>query len=280
MAQDNLDPANPGNLDPNGTDAETAVADWHSALPDEVRNHPSVGKFKTPADVVKSYIELEKFVGKDKIPLPGKDAKPEDWDVVWSRLGRPESPDKYQLPKLEGLPANFPQIPPEKMSEFLGIAHKAGLLPNQVSEVYSWFMKDTVNAMGHAEAARAEGMVKAEAALRKEWGKAYDQNVGTARKVLQTYGSDEIFQLMDSGLGNDPRVIKLFAEIGKRMSEDKLIGDHAQLTKSPDEANREIAKIMANGKHPYFDLMHPEHDFAVAQVKELFEQAHPEEPKE
>jgi len=26
--------------------------------------------------------------------------------------------------------------------------------------------------------------------------------------------------------------------------------------------------------------MHPEHDFAVAQVKELFEQAHPEEPKE
>jgi hypothetical protein len=274
--QDNLDPQ----MDNQDPQDNTAVADWHSALPEDIRNHPAATKFKTPADVVKSYIELEKFVGKDKIPLPGKDAKPEDWDVVWSRLGRPESPDKYTLPKLDNMPANFPQVAPEKMKEFLGVAHKAGLLPSQVSEVYSWFMKDTVNAIGQAESARAEGMVKAEAALRHEWGKAYDQNVGTARKVLQTYGSDEIFQLMDSGLGNDPRVIKLFAEIGKRMSEDKLIGDHAQLTKSPDEANREIAKILSQPKHAYFDLMNPEHDFAVAQMKELFEQAHPEEPKQ
>jgi hypothetical protein len=37
------------------------------------------------------------MIGSDKIPVPNKYATDEDWQAVYSKLGRPESPDAYEF---------------------------------------------------------------------------------------------------------------------------------------------------------------------------------------
>lgn len=66
--------------------------------------------------------------------------------------------------------------------------------------------------------AQEEGFKK----LKGEWGDEYetrlDEARGTYEGVMQIYGKDnpEFKELMESSLGNEPSVVKLFAEIAKQ----------------------------------------------------------------
>jgi hypothetical protein len=104
-------------------------------------------------------------------------------------------------------------------------------------------------------------MEQGEIALKAEWGRAYDQNIGFARKAFKEYGGNALAAKMEaSGLGNDPDVLKAFANIAKTTMADKdLAGPSGgtQMALTPEEARSEASTIMA---HPaYTDRRHPEH---------------------
>ena len=59
---------------------------------------------------------------------------------------------------------------------------------------------------------------QSEAALRQEWGLAYDQKVQAAAKVAQEFAGESVFnlQLADgSALGNNPEFVKAFAKVAE-----------------------------------------------------------------
>ena len=121
-------------------------------------------------------------------------------------------------------------------------------------------------------------MEQGEAALRQEWGRAYEQNLGFARKAFAEYGGDELAAKMEaSRMGNDPDVLRAFANIAKTTMADKdLAGPSSasQMALTPEEARSEAATLMA---HPaYTDKRHPEHTAIVKKVQSLFNQAHPD----
>jgi ABC-type branched-subunit amino acid transport system substrate-binding protein len=78
-----------------------------------------------------------------------------------------------------------------------------------------------------------------------------------------------------SGLGNDPDVLKAFANIAKTTMADKdLAGPSSgtQMALTPEEARAEASTIMS---HPaYTDKRHPEHNSMVKKVQALFNQAY------
>ena len=78
-----------------------------------------------------------------------------------------------------------------------------------------------------------------------------------------------------SGLGNDPDVLKAFANIARTTMADKdLAGPSGgtQMALTPEEARSEASTIMA---HPaYTDRRHPEHAAMVRKVQGLFNQAY------
>ena len=121
-------------------------------------------------------------------------------------------------------------------------------------------------------------MEQGEIALKAEWGRAYDQNIGFAHKAFKEYGGEQLAAKMEaSGLGNDPDVLKAFANIAKTTMADKdLAGTSGgtQMTLTPEEARSEAATIM--GHAAYTDKRHPEHTAIVKKVQGLFNQAHPE----
>ena len=256
--------------------AAAPILDWRANLDPAVKDHPSLQKFKTPADLAKSYIEAERFLGREKIPLPPKDAKPEDWDMVFNSLGRPSDPNAYKVPEVK-YPEGMQPASEDQLKEFKSFAHKIGLLPKQVEALFQWNHDRNVGYMDGMTKATTQSRQDAETGLRKEWGKAYDANLGLIKGLLGKFGDDGMSQLIESGLGNDPRFIKFAYQVAKNFGEDGqfLGGQAASLTLTPEEALAEISKIRNDKVHPYNAPSNPEHKKAVEYMAALYEMAYP-----
>src|SRR5512146_2906540 len=158
-------------MDPETTTTTTTEppSDWFEALPPEMKVDKTVltYKGKPVSDVVKSLVDLNRLNG-SAIHLPKADATPEEqqrfYNDIYTKLGRPESPEKYehQRPKLpDGTPWDDAG---EK--EFLATAHKAGLSKTQVQTVLDWYGGRLTAGM-QAQGAQIE---ETERLLKKEWG--------------------------------------------------------------------------------------------------------------
>tara|TARA_R110000796_G_scaffold61214_1_gene141791 strand:- start:268 stop:1107 length:840 start_codon:yes stop_codon:yes gene_type:complete len=263
----------PDVTDTNST-TESESADWRSSLPEEIRDNPSFSKFKDVDSLAASYVNLQSHLGRDKITKPVTES---DWDDVYEFLGRPEGPEKYEVTLSDDLPeivAN--QFNDEALSSFKQEAHKLGLNSAQVSSLVSWQANNMVGQHKAMEDSMAQSIDTGETALREEWGRAYDQNLEFAKKAFNEYGGDELAAKMESsGMGNDPDVLKAFANIAKTTMADKdLAGtsNNAKMAMTPEEAKSEAAAIMG---HPaYTDKRHPEHVSIVKKVQDLFNQAY------
>ena len=258
------------------TETKTSGGDWRSALPEDIRDNPSFAKFNDVTSLASSYVNLQSHLGRDKIAKPVTDS---DWDDVYEFLGRPESADKYEIELPEGLPDEIAsQFNDEKLSSFKQEAHKLGLNAEQVKRLVAWHAGNMSNQHEAYKGIIDQSMEQGESALRQEWGRAYDQNLGFARKAFVEYGGDALAAKMESsGLGNDPDVLKAFANIAKTTMADKDLAGPSSGTRmalTPEEARSEASTIMS---HPaYTDKRHPEHNSMVKKVQGLFAQAHPE----
>lgn len=240
---------------------------WMDALPDEFKSDPSIQGFKSPADLVKSYIHAQKMVGADKVVVPGKHATDDDWKGVFKKLGLPESPDKYDF-KAEG-------ADPEFIKGFVEAAHKTGLLPKQVNEIYGW-MTDVQKKFQEKVSQDAEATVKVELGkLKEEWGgeSGYAKNMAVAKSALfNFFGKDTADWVDKTGLGNDPQFIKLMHKVGQAMSEDKIKGEGGvSFTDTQEQIHKQIEDHLKNSSGPYWDSSHPEHQKAVEHVRGLYE---------
>jgi hypothetical protein len=258
------------------TETKTSGGDWRSALPEDIRDNPSFAKFNDVTSLASSYVNLQSHLGRDKIAKPVTDS---DWDDVYEFLGRPESADKYEIELPEGLPDEIAsQFNDEKLSSFKQEAHKLGLNAEQVKRLVAWQAGNMSKQLESYKGIIDQSMEQGESALRQEWGRAYDQNLGFARKAFVEYGGDALAAKMESsGLGNDPDVLKAFANIAKTTMADKDLAGPSSGTRmalTPEEARSEASTIMS---HPaYTDKRHPEHNSMVKKVQGLFAQAHPE----
>lgn len=141
----------------------------------------------------------------------------EGWGSVWSKLGRPESADGYELPVPEGDSGEFAGAASSKMFE-LGVSKK------QAQGIAEWFNSHQAQAMEQFNQQREQQATENVAAIRKEWGGNYDANLATANKAISAYLPPEAIQaLAESGLGTNPHIVKAFHKIGQSLSEAKAI---------------------------------------------------------
>ena len=243
--------------------------DFKSLIPEDYKEEKSLQNFSNMNDFVKSYLHSQKLVGADKIPVPNKMATDDDWKVVYDRLGRPETPDgyKYDLPKET-------KLEEKTLKAFSEEAHKLGLLPKQAQGIINYYnslAEQTEQAATvNEEAARAE----AEVELRKEYGPAYDLKIAQARNLAtNTFGADFLrnTKLEDgSVLGNHPQVVRAFADLASKMSEDGIVQGEATSVMTVKEIDSEIDSLTQPGS-AYWDKTHINHRKAVNEVQRLYE---------
>lgn len=243
-------------------------ASWIDSLPAEYKENASIKGFKSVEDLAKSYIHAQSMIGADKIVVPGKSANEKDWEGVFAKLGRPESPDKYEFKASEKHDAEF-------LKSFKEVAHKSGLLPKQVENLYN-FYGEVEKKQQEMQQIQMQKVVEANIAeLKKEWPDSdYDKNLGIAKKAVDQFlGEEGKKWLNESGVGNDPQMIKFMHKLGVAMSEDRIKGEGGvSLNESREGAQSKLNEILGNPKHPYFDGTHPNHDVAVKEVNGYYAQ--------
>jgi len=244
-------------------------------IPEELRDHPSISPIKDVENLARSYVNAQRLIGTDKIPMPSNPTE-EDLDRIYDRLGRPETPQDY------GIAADGSIVTEEVAKEYSDIAHKLRLTPDQAQGVLEYY-RSTVEKTGAATVEMAEAAREATvSSLKQEWGRAFDQKVEAAAKVAQEFGNPEMFDITlqdGSKLGDNPEFIKAFAKIAdfrqSVTSEDTVAEMSQSNVMTPADAKAEIDAIMNDRNGPYWDRKNlVGRQQAVARVQELWGMVH------
>lgn len=243
---------------------------WTAVLPEDMRSNPSLAGFKSLPDLAKSLVNTKRMVGADKARFlfaPNENSSPEERADFYSKLGRPESPDKYAVE----MPKNLPQgmgVNEQMKEHFAKIAHESGLSNDQFKAMfdgYNQFQMQSFEQSQEQQVAKFEDGVKE---LQKEWRGDYDSNLKIANRAVQEFGLKDF--LDQKGLSNDTEMVKVMHKIGSMLLESK--GPEASNSSGASgSAQQQIDAIRADSKHPLHHRDMPGHDQAVALMQRLYE---------
>ena len=260
---------------PTQSETATETSRFIDSISEDIRNEPSLQNIQNVDQLAKSYVHAQRMVGADKIPLPNKHATEDDWSQFYSRLGRPDSPDGYELrytPPSEGYEAT-------NLPGFQEAAYQAGLNTDQAQQLLSWYNGLESAALETASAQTEIHRTSSEQDLRQDWGLAYDEKLAQANGVFKKFfGSDMAEIPLEDGslLGNNPQFIRALNNLASNFSEDSITADQTSSgAMTPQEAKSEIAKLQMPGT-AYWDKLNPNHQQAVEDVANLYKMAYPD----
>lgn len=232
--------------------APVPPTDWRAGLPEDLRAEKSLETFKGAdwAEVgpvlAKSFVETKRLVG-SAVKVPAADAPPEEWAAFYTAAGRPESPDKYAVKDQVFPPELGITVDPEGQKAFLGVAHAAGLTTAQVQKVLDWYGQYTIGQVDGQARQTGEARKTAEAALKQEWGSAYQRNTGLARATVSTlFGRDPELAAAVEDMGNNVAFVKGLVRIGEILHErGEIRGDEVSGGRTVSEIQADIDRIRA-----------------------------------
>lgn len=249
--------------------------DFLTMIPEDIREHPSFGPIKDVENLARSYVNAQRLIGSEKIPMPVNPTD-EDLDNIYNRLGRPEAPEGYEI-KADG---NV--ITEDVAQQYADIAHQLRLTPQQAQGVLEYYRSSVANSADQMQQMVADQANNTEAELRREWGNNYDSKIAAASNVAREFAGDDVLgmQLSDGTLvGNHPAFIKAFAAMADFKttvtSEDTINESASSHGLSPKQAQAEIDAIMGDQTHPYWDQKNPiAREAAVKRMSELMGMLH------
>ena len=218
--------------------------DFLSMIPEEIREHPSLSPIKDVGNLARSYVNAQRLIGADKLPLP---ANPTDADLdnIYGKLGRPETADGYEIA------ADGAIVTEDIAKSYSEMAHTLRLTPDQANGILEYYKGMASSASEMSIEAEAQQRNSTEMALRQEWGDEFDARIADAGKVAKQFGSADLLdmQLADgTKVGNHPDFIRAFANMAEfraSVTSEDTVSDAAQTSlQSRQSAQQEIDAIM------------------------------------
>lgn len=217
------------------------------------------------------YRNAEQLIGRDKIPVPLSDDDAEGWDRWYTATGRPDTPDEYEFER--------PSLPPEMSydedaEKYLRThAHQNGLNKKQTKAFYDGFVKMQIERQTayaqYQQQAKQEALVK----LQREHGPQFDNAMTSAKGIMSKYADPDFRTYLDeSGLGNDPRMLRVLAKIGKDVTGETRLQGRPLDNTGPADLDLAIANFDKQHEKALWDKSHPEHNLRLGERKRLFEQ--------
>ena len=134
----------------------------------------------------------------------------------------PVVPEKYDLKLPEGSLLSAEELGKiESFAKERGLPNKdAQALLDQQSKLLTSYAEGEKSKWG-TETAKWPDAVKADPEI---GGEAFQQNVELAKRVVTRFGSPTLIKgLSETGFGNHPELVRIFARIGAAMDDDKLV---------------------------------------------------------
>ena len=264
---------------PDGTPTDSVTSggdDWRAALPEELRDADALARFADVGALAREHVHLQSLIGRKGLIPPGNDATPEERAAFYTALGRPATPEDYDLADFappEGLPWSDAM-----QAAMLQQMHAAGLTDAQARALVAAYADMQGTEFRKASATREAAAGRALAGLEAEWGEHFDARLDLAGRAFRAAFGDDYddiagLPLADGGrVGDHPAFVRAFAALGERMAEPELVGA-AGGVRAP---SAEMARVNLRNleRDPAFraallDKAHPDHRAAVAKRSAL-----------
>jgi hypothetical protein len=135
-----------------------------------------------------------------------------------TKATEPVVPESYELKMPDGV-----QLDSAAAEEFTAIA-KELKLDQAAAQKLADIGAKMATRQAEAHAQLVETWTEQVKADKEIGGDNLDENLGIARKAIDTFGSPELKALLNStGMGNHPEVVKLAFKVGKAISEDRFV---------------------------------------------------------
>jgi hypothetical protein len=225
------------NLAADATTEVSDVSNWRDSLSDDFRDHKSLRNINSIDDMAKSFINAQSVIGRRF-----EDLSPEQLNEFYVKTGRPENAEGYNFELGD-------TADPDMVNWFKNAAFEAGL-----TEANAQKIMDSYNEKALAYQSEFNAVQELEAAesikeLKNDFGLAYDQKVESARRAVTEFGGQELKDVLDqTGLGNNPTIVKAFAQVGEYLSEDKLVKPEQKTSgvMTPEEAKLRINELRSD----------------------------------
>jgi hypothetical protein len=134
------------------------------------------------------------------------------------KAAEPQVPETYELKMPEGMTADK-----DAVDAFTAIA-KDHKLTNEQAQKFTDIAVAMRQRDVEAHAKQVADWLEQTKTDKEFGGDKLEENLGISRKAMDTFGSPELKQLLDSsGLGNHPAVVRAFFKAGKAISEDRFV---------------------------------------------------------
>jgi hypothetical protein len=240
--------------------AQQPAAPWYGDIPDvELKGWTETKAPKAALDALKGWRDSEKLLGVPKdqllrLPSPTADQKTRDEAMgnIWKALGRPDAPEGYQIPSIEG---------DEDSAKFTAamkpILHGIGLTQPQALQLktaWDGYIKSQVEEQDRVQAQQEQVDVQN---LHKEWpGEVFTQREEMARRAVQQFVNPmvgnpgeaaELLGQLEDAIGTS-KFLKLFSNIGEKLSEGRFIGGERPSTfgMTPAQAHNRIVEMRSD----------------------------------
>jgi len=280
------DPAPGGDPDPNpgdggnGPSPEEALygnikVSWPEGIEDSLKGEASLKSFVDPegninvANLAKSFVNTKKQMGSDKAVLPNENSSDEEVNAFWDKLGFQSDKEQYSINKVDDS-----KLDEKFMGDLKEFAYEHKVPVETANKLASFLHNQVVEGEKEAKETQTTSINTGLDEIKTEYGQAYDQKLGVAKRVLSEVVKDEsvIKAFEDPMIGSNPNIIRALVKIGESLyKEDNFNGGAGKEVFSPDEAQEKINMIMGNKDHPYNKPNHPGHNDAVKKVMKLFE---------
>ena len=191
------------------TEVEPKVINFKEVIPEKYKDEKALANFTSMDDFVKSYLSAQRLVGANKVAIPNKMATDEDWEEVYSKLGRPSKPEDYKYSFGEE------EIDQNALKNFNETAHRIGLLPKQAERIIKFYNEMNTQAEVDNQKLFEEKQTVAMTDLKKEFGPTYTKRLDQAKKLAtETLGNEMLNNTVlkdGTRLGDSVEVIKAFS---------------------------------------------------------------------
>ena len=250
-------------------EAEPKVINFKDVIPEKYKDEKALSNFTSMDDFVKSYLSAQRLVGANKVAIPNKMATDEDWEEVYSKLGRPAKPEDYKYSFSEE------EINQDQLKNFNETAHRIGLLPKQAERIIKFYNEMNTQAEVDNQKMFEVKQTEAMTNLKKEFGPTYTKRLDQAKKLAtETLGNEMLNNTVlkdGTRLGDSVEVIKAFSMLADKLSEDEIIKGEGSSYQTASEIEKEISELTEDGS-PYWQKTHPNHAKTVDRVFKLREQ--------
>lgn len=203
------------------------LPDWRASISD-TKLRAFADRMTGPTDAVKMAYDLRRKLSRAVVP-PGKNAGADEVREFHRRLGVPDTAEGYEYERPD-LPEHLrpDEAGAAREKDFLEHARGLGITREQARGILDWHYRSMVELDTGLAKRLGEGRAQSEAALRREWGADYEANLAAAHRAAMEFGGEEMLDFLGNisadgvRLADHPRLVRAFAEAGRRLGEDSI----------------------------------------------------------